>query len=48
MSESGGTTRKGFILAAPASYSGKTLIMLALLRHFANQNTSCDACKVGT
>ena len=45
MSES--ANNKGFILAAPASYSGKTLIMLALLRHFANQKLPVMPAKSG-
>ena len=46
MSESG-ANNKGFILSAPASYGGKTLIMLALLRHFANQNIPIMPAKSG-
>ena len=46
MNESG-ANNKGFILSAPASYSGKTLIMLALLRHFSNQKLPVMPAKSG-
>ena len=36
-----------FVIAAPASGSGKTVLTLALLRHFRNQGTAIGSFKVG-
>lgn len=40
-------TARGLLIAAPASGSGKTLITLALLRHFRNAGVKAASIKVG-
>jgi cobyrinic acid a,c-diamide synthase len=43
----GSSPARGFVLAAAASGSGKTLLTLALLRHFRNQGLRLSAFKIG-
>ncbi len=38
---------RGLLIAAPASGSGKTLVTLALLRHFRNTGLAVGSIKVG-